>query len=179
MLQKLLSVVQDQKKRGVAMMAGGMLGLLAGRKVLALSLFSKGAMTLEDEWRLNHPDFEGGMDDRWQRAISFYEATHRNATNRKLHIAGIPVIVAGAAGLLLFTPYRPAWFASAGAFVGGWVLNFIGHGVFEKNAPAFADDPLSFLAGPVWDLQQVLGKKTRPAAEDLAAGESSRPVAQA
>ena len=27
-----------------------------------------------------------------------------------------------------------------------------------KNAPAFADDPLSFLAGPVWDLQRAQEK---------------------
>jgi uncharacterized membrane protein YGL010W len=37
-------------------------------------------------------------------------------------------------------------------------LNFIGHGKYEKNAPAFADDPLSFIAGPVWDFQQILRK---------------------
>ena len=35
----------------------------------------------------------------------------------------------------------------------------MGHAAFEKNAPAFKDDPLSFLAGPVWDLQQFIGKR--------------------
>ena len=40
----------------------------------------------------------------------------------------------------------------------GWAFNIVGHAVYEKNAPAFADDPLSFIAGPAWDLQQMLAK---------------------
>ena len=158
MLDKLISLLPNKKSRDVATMAGGMVGLLTGRKVMALSMFTKGAMALEDEWRKAHPDFQGNFADRWSRAIRFYDQTHRNPTNRKLHIIGIPIIVGGAAGLLVFSPFRPAWFVSAGAFVFGWGLNFVGHGVFEKNAPAFADDPLSFVAGPVWDFQQVFGK---------------------
>ena len=42
-------------------------------------------------------------------------------------------------------------------------MNIVGHAVFEKNRPAFADDPLSFLAGPVWDLGQVKGLVRRKA----------------
>ena len=74
-------------------------------------------------------------------------------------MAGIPLIVGGAAGLLAFKPYRPAWTVAAGTFAVGWGLNIVGHAAFEKNAPAFKDDPLSFLAGPVWDLQQFIGKR--------------------
>ena len=59
----------------------------------------------------------------------------------------------------MFNPFRPLWFISAGAFASGWVLNIIGHGMYEKNAPAFADDPLSFIAGPVWDFTQLRSKK--------------------
>ena len=88
-------------------------------------------------------------------AIGFYEKTHQNPVNRWLHITGIPMIVGGTVGLLAFKPYRPAWGVSAGAFALGWGLNFIGHGFFEKAAPAFKDDPLSFVAGPVWDLMQL------------------------
>lgn len=156
MLDKVLSLLPHKKQRDVVMMASGMLGLLAGRKVIALGMFAKGALGLEEEWRREHPDFSGNLIERWERAITFYEATHKNPVNRKLHVIGIPIIVGGAAGLLLFNPYRPLWFMSASAFVTGWALNFIGHGLFEKNAPAFADDPLSFLAGPVWDFQQLM-----------------------
>ena len=161
MLEKILALVPEGKSRYVAYAAGGMAALLAGRKVIALGFFGKGVTGLEEEWRKAHPEFSGGLDDRWQSAVSFYEATHGNDMNRKLHVLGIPMIVGGAAGLLLFSPYRPLWFLSASSFSIGWVLNFVGHGIFEKKAPAFADDPLAFLAGPVWDLKQFLAKRGR------------------
>jgi uncharacterized membrane protein YGL010W len=53
--------------------------------------------------------------------------------------------------------------ASAAAFAGGWALNILGHMVYEKKKPAFAEDPLSFVAGPVWDAKQlvnVINKKS-------------------
>ena len=158
MFDKVLSLIPDQKTRDVVSMAGGMVALLGGRKVVGLGMFGRGAYALEQHWRAAHPEFQGNLADRWNKAIEFYESTHKDDTNRKLHIVGIPMIVGGAAGLLIFSPYRPAWFVSAGTFTAGWVLNFIGHGIFEKNAPAFADDPLSFIAGPVWDFQQIFGK---------------------
>lgn len=135
--------------------AGGMVALMAGRKMTAISLFSAGFRGLEENWRAAHPEFQGDWSERWARAEAFYEETHKDEVNRWLHIVGIPIIVGGTAGLLLATPYRPLWWGSLGAFTFGWTLNFIGHGVFEKAAPAFRDDPLSFVAGPVWDLKQL------------------------
>jgi hypothetical protein len=41
-------------------------------------------------------------------------------------------------------------------------LNFIGHGIFEKNAPAFADDPLSFAAAIAWDVDRMGDKEPEP-----------------
>jgi hypothetical protein len=164
MLEKVLSLVVDEKKRNVAYMVGGMASLLTGSKLGALGLFAKGAFGLEKIWNEAHPEHKaggGGVVERWNRAIHFYESTHMNDTNRKLHIVGIPMIVGGAVGLLVFVPFGPRWLVSASAFTGGWVLNIVGHSAFEKNAPAFADDPLSFIAGPVWDLKQVFGKKGR------------------
>lgn len=138
--------------------AGGMLGFLAGRKIAGLSLFAKGFYELEKNWQEEN-NFNGSIQERWQRAIDFYNETHSNPVNRALHVVGIPMILGGTAGLLAFPSYRPLWMASAGLFTGGWALNFVGHGIFEKNKPAFADDPLAFIAGPVWDLQQFTGKK--------------------
>jgi hypothetical protein len=171
-VEKVRSIVESPKHRNVAMAAGGLLALLGGRKITAVTLFGKGLQGLEKEWRAAHPDFEGGFSERWQKALEFYDATHKDPLNRKLHIVGIPFIVAGSLGLLLFPAYRPLWGISAASFVGGWVLNFIGHGRYEKNAPAFADDPLSFFAGPVWDFQQLFaGKKTDKGSEaDATAG---------
>lgn len=164
MLDKLLSLIPDKKTRDVAATASGMLLVLGGRKVVGLGMFAKGIVGLEKHWREVN-EFDGDLKERWERAIRFYDETHRDPINRKLHIVGIPIILGGTAGLLLFRPYRPAWFLSASAFTFGWALNFIGHGLFEKNAPAFADDPLSFLAGPVWDLDQLKKRKGTGQAE--------------
>jgi hypothetical protein len=169
MLDKVRSFLDSEKNRNVAMTAGGMLALLGGRKVTALGLFAKGLQGLEKNWREAHPDFEGDLKARWERALEFYDATHKDPTNRKLHIIGIPFIVAGTVGLLVFPAYRPLWGVSAAAFVGGWVLNFIGHGRYEKKAPAFSDDPLSFVAGPVWDFQQLVQKRRNGKAESVPA----------
>lgn len=160
MFEKVIEMIPGTRARNVALTVGGMAALLGGQKVVALSMFGRGLKGLEDCWREAHPNFNGGLKERWEEAVEFYEATHRNPTNRKLHMVGIPMIVGGAAGLLIFNPYRPLWFISASGFAAGWVLNIVGHAGYEKNAPAFADDPLSFLAGPVWDLQNMkAGKK--------------------
>ncbi|MEZ4472905.1 MAG: DUF962 domain-containing protein [bacterium] len=145
----------DRRGRGVALTVGGMGALLGGRKVAALGLFAKGLRDLEAEWRAVHPEFQGGLRERWREAVEFYEATHTDDTNRKLHVVGIPLIVGGAVGLLVWPSYSPPWALAAGTFVTGWGLNIAGHAIFEKNAPAFADDPLSFVAGPVFDAVQL------------------------
>ncbi len=155
MIDAVLSLVEDPKKRDLMMTAGGMAALLAGRKMTAVSMFARGLVGLEGHWRKNNPDFDGSLAERWAWSERFYEQTHQNETNRLLHVIGIPMIVGGTAGLLAFKPFRPAWALSAGSFTLGWGLNFVGHGVFEKGAPAFADDPLGFIAGPAWDFKQL------------------------
>lgn len=157
MITRIIDHLSDKKRRDLACAGGGMAALLAGHKTLGLVLFAKGFAGLESAWRERH-EFEGTGAERWRHAVGFYEATHQNGVNRALHTVGIPMILGGAAGLLAFKPYRPLWLASASSFTFGWTLNFIGHGFFEKNAPAFADDPLSFVAGPVWDLTRLKEK---------------------
>jgi len=163
MLETLVNRLPKGRDRGIALTVGGMAALLAGSKGLAATMFAGGLSDLEQAWRAAHPGFHGDLKARWAEAVSFYEATHRDPTNRILHVAGIPLILGGAVGLLLAPSYSPPWWVSAGAFGTGWALNIVGHAVFEKNRPAFADDPLSFLAGPVWDLGQVKGLVRRKA----------------
>ena len=155
LVSPLLTTMTDRKLRGQWCTALGMLSLLTGNKMTALGLIAQGARDLEAEWRVAHPDFQGGVAERWRLAIEFYEATHANKANRLLHVIGIPIIAGGTTGLIIFPRYSPPWVLSAGSFTFGWVLNFVGHGIFEKNKPAFADDPLSFLAGPAWDLMNL------------------------
>lgn len=158
MIATLANLIADPKKRDLALTAGGMLALLAGRKMTAVSLVARGLTGLETTWRATHPEFNGTFAERWAWSESFYESTHQHPTNRLLHVIGIPIIIGGTVGLLAAKPYRPVWAVSAGAFAFGWGLNFIGHGVYEKAAPAFADDPLGFIAGPAWDLKQLRKK---------------------
>ncbi len=143
----------------LALTAGGMLSLLGGAKLSGLAMFAKGAWGLEQTWRNNHPEFTGDLSQRWEKSVAFYNQTHQNPTNRTLHRIGIPMIVGGAAGLALFPRFRPLWTLSAASFSAGWALNLIGHGLYEKNSPAFADDPLAFLAGPMWDVAQMRKKQ--------------------
>jgi hypothetical protein len=141
--------------RDLAMFVGGMGLLLAGRKITGLASFARGAIGLERQWRANHPECPPGFSARWAASTKYYESTHQNPTNRLLHIVGIPMIVGGALGLLVSRPFRPLWIAGATSFTVGWALNLVGHAVFEKNKPALTSDPLSFLAGPVWDMKQL------------------------
>lgn len=145
------------RQEGMKWAVGGMATLLTGQKASALGMFARGVALLEKSWRERHPEFEGGFKERVAESVRFYEETHAHPTNRKLHQVGIPMIVGGAAGLLLAPAYRPVWLASAGLFAVGWGLNIVGHSVYEKNRPAFSADPLSFITGPLWDLKQTVG----------------------
>lgn len=168
MLTKLIEQTLGEKNKNLALAVGGMAALLTGQKLAAISMFGTGLAGLEKAWREAHPDFHGSLEERWNESVKFYEQTHSEPTNRTLHVIGIPMIVGGAVGLLLWSPFRPLWFIAAGSFTAGWVLNFIGHGLYEKKKPAFADDPLAFLAGPAWDFTQMLAKRKGKAREPSA-----------
>lgn len=178
MIDKLFQLVPGGKTRDVAMMGAGMLALLAGRKGTAFSLFVPGALALEQRWREAHPDVAPDLGARLQASLRHYERTHSNPLNRKLHVVGIPIILASTLGLLAFRPWRAPWLAAAGGFTLGWGLNFVGHAI-EGSAPAFADDPLSFLTGPVWDLQLALRRGDRVVVRDRTAEDEGTTTAHA
>jgi uncharacterized membrane protein YGL010W len=46
---------------------------------------------------------------------------------------------------------------NAALFVLGWVLQFIGHSVYEKRQPAFFRNFVHLLVGPLWILNDVMG----------------------
>jgi uncharacterized membrane protein YGL010W len=73
-----------------------------------------------------------------------YEEGHRQLGTRLTHMVGIPLILAS----LPVLPFNPL--VGGGMFVGGWILQLIGHYVFEKNDPKFLDDPLNLLVGAYW-----------------------------
>ncbi len=147
------------RRQGVQWVVGGMGTALVGQKLAGLSMFARGVVQLERVWREEHPEFEGGLRERVQASLAFYDQTHQHPTNRKLHAVGIPLILGGAVGLMAAPTFRPLWWGAAGAFAAGWALNIAGHVAFEKNAPAFSQDPLSFLVGPLWDAKKLLAKR--------------------
>jgi len=146
---------EQGRREGEKWAIAGMATLLTGNKPAAISMFARGVALLERAWRERHPEFEGGLKERVAESVRFYEETHRNPVNRRLHQIGIPMIVGGALGLVLAPAYRPLWLASAGSFAVGWGLNILGHSKFEKNRPAFSADPISFMTGPLWDVKHL------------------------
>lgn len=82
-----------------------------------------------------------------------YRETHRHPVNRALHTVGIPAIVISL-GVVFFD-----WRIGLGLFVGGWILQFVGH-AFEGKAPAFFQNPIYLLVGPFWWLKKLFGSKS-------------------
>ncbi len=48
------------------------------------------------------------------------------------------------------------WTVSLGLFVFGWILQFVGHSVYEKRSPAFLKNFVHLLVGPLWILAKVI-----------------------
>lgn len=144
----------------------GVAGLFLGAGPLAAVPFGLSLRSMESRWRQKR-SFSGTFAERWAHAIVHYEGTHQHPVNRALHVAGTPAVVAGTLGLAVSSPFVPLtwpiWGPSAAAFTLGWASNLVGHAVFERNPPAFADDPWSFLAGPMWEIdllrKQLAGER--------------------
>lgn len=51
-----------------------------------------------------------------------------------------------------------------GLFVAGWILQFIGHSVYEKRQPAFLRNLVHLLIGPLWLLASLVPAAYRRAA---------------
>jgi len=52
--------------------------------------------------------------------------------------------------------------AAVGAFIAGWILQAIGHAVYEKRSPAFTRNLLHLLVGPIFILNEALRIRTIP-----------------
>jgi uncharacterized membrane protein YGL010W len=45
-----------------------------------------------------------------------------------------------------------------GLFVGGWIVQFVGHAAFEKRSPAFLKNLLHLLVGPAWLVERAFDR---------------------
>ena len=70
------------------------------------------------------------------RFVTKYREDHRHPINHVLHL-GLGWPMCAAAVVLL--PFRPLW--SLGLVVGGYVLMFAGHFLFEGNKPTILKHP--------------------------------------
>ena len=80
--------------------------------------------------------------------ISNYRSKHQHPLNRLSHSIGIPLIVVSLP--VFFFNWRSALLM----FVLGWILQFVGHAI-EGNQPAFFQNPLYLLVGPLWLLRRL------------------------
>lgn len=64
------------------------------------------------------------------RILRNYLQRHRNRANQCLHVVGVPLTFVVSVVLLV----RNAWAWAACAFVGGYVLQFIGHAIEGNDA---------------------------------------------
>ena len=83
-----------------------------------------------------------------------YAEGHTQVGTRITHMFGIPMIAAS----LPILPFNPL--LGGGLFLGGWVLQFVGHYLFEKNSPKFFGDPFHLIVGVLWvaiEWAQLLG----------------------
>src|SRR5260370_17012371 len=56
----------------------------------------------------------------------------------------------------------PVWL-NVTFFVIGWILQFVGHSVYEKRQPAFMTNAMHRLVGPLWILNDVVHVVRMPA----------------
>lgn len=59
----------------------------------------------------------------------------------------------------------PLW-VNVTLFVLGWILQFVGHSVYEKRQPAFLTNAMHLLIGPLWILNDVVHVVRSPATGD-------------
>ena len=73
---------------------------------------------------------------RFETLVSKYREDHAHPVNHVMHVGiGWPMIAAA----VLLVPFRPLW--SLGLFLGGYVVMFAGHFLFERNTPTILKHP--------------------------------------
>jgi uncharacterized membrane protein YGL010W len=73
--------------------------------------------------------------------------------------APLALMMLAVSALLLVPAHLLPLLPALGLFAGGWILQFVGHYVYEKQKPAFFQNFVHLLVGPLW----MLAKATRRA----------------
>ena len=72
--------------------------------------------------------------------------------------AGLALMMLAASALLAAAGRALSPGVALGLFVLGWVLQFVGHYVYEKKSPAFFRNVTHLMVGPLWILAKVSGR---------------------
>lgn len=70
----------------------------------------------------------------------------------------LALLMFGASALFCWLGRSMSPALSLGLFVGAWVLQFIGHYVYEHRSPAFFRNLTHLLVGPLWVLAKATGR---------------------
>ena len=57
---------------------------------------------------------------------------------------------------LTLLTHHAGWHAGLACFVLGWIFQFVGHGIYEKQRPAFYQNLTHLVVGPLWVLNHFL-----------------------
>lgn len=96
----------------------------------------------------------GRSREHW---ISQYESSHQHPVNRLCHSFGIPTIVVSMLIFLASIFVHSLWPYALALFIGGWILQFVGH-AFEGKPPEFFEDWRFLLVGLRWWWAKMQGK---------------------
>jgi len=69
---------------------------------------------------------------------------------------GLALMMFAASAVLLVLGRMMPWSAALALFVLGWILQFVGHYVYEKRSPAFFQNLTHLLVGPLWILAKTV-----------------------
>lgn len=70
----------------------------------------------------------------------------------------LALLMAVASVVLVAVGRRLGLWPALAVFVFGWILQFIGHYVYEKRSPAFFRNVAHLLVGPLWILAKATGR---------------------
>lgn len=70
----------------------------------------------------------------------------------------LALMMAGASVILVALGRMIGLWPAVALFVFGWILQFIGHYVYEKRSPAFFRNLTHLLVGPLWILAKATGR---------------------
>lgn len=89
--------------------------------------------------------------------VAEYAQSHQHPVNRWCHTFGIPIIVISLALFVVAIWVRGVWPWALALFVGGWLLQFIGH-AFEQKPPEFLRDWRFLFVGLRWWVAKIRGR---------------------